>query len=118
MSVTKIQKVKSLKKIVAYATQNHKTNSDLITSYQCTVDSIEKDFESVLLKYNFKNMRNRELSSRMIIQSFDKNDHVTPEEVHQFGIELAENFLKCKHQFLVVTHIYRRHLNFTVNLLI
>lgn len=105
MSVTKIQKVKSLKKIVAYATQNHKTNSDLITSYKCDVNSIEKDFENVLLEYNFRKRTNKELSSRMIIQSFDKNDNVTPEEAHQYGTEFAENYLKGKHQFLVVTHI-------------
>lgn len=105
MSITKIQKVKSLKKIVAYATQSHKTNSDLITTYKCNVNSIERDFEDTLLDYHSRKKKiHKELSSRMIIQSFDKHDNVTPKEAHQYGLEFAENYLKGKHQFLLVTH--------------
>ena len=40
MSITKIQKVKSLKAAVKYSVQNHKTNSDLITTFECSLESI------------------------------------------------------------------------------
>lgn len=105
MSVTKIQKVKSLKAAVKYSVQNHKTNSDLITTFECSLESIERDFNSVLMDYNESNNKQRELTSRMIIQSFDKNDNLTPEQAHAIGVEFAENYLKDQHQYLVVTHI-------------
>lgn len=105
MSITKIQKVKSLKAAVKYSVQNHKTNSDLITTFECSLESIERDFNSVLMDYNESNNKQRELTSRMIIQSFDKNDNLTPEQAHAIGVEFAKNYLKDQHQYLVVTHI-------------
>lgn len=41
----------------------------------------------------------------MIIQSFNSDDNLTPEEAHQYGVELAENYFKGKHQYVVITHI-------------
>ncbi|HAC1903670.1 TPA_asm: relaxase, partial [Listeria monocytogenes] len=73
MTVIKIQKVKSLKAAVKYSVQDHKTNSDLITTFECSVESIERDFKNALMDYNEANNKNRELTSRMIIQSFDKD---------------------------------------------
>jgi len=105
MSITKIQKVKSLKAAVKYSVQNHKTNSDLITTFECSLESIERDFKSVLMDYNERNNKERELTSRMIIQSFDKDEHLTPEQAHAIGVEFAKNYLKDQHQYLVVTHI-------------
>lgn len=105
MSITKIQKVKSLKAAVKYSVQNHKTNSDLITTFECSLESIERDFNSVLMDYNESNNKQRELTSRMIIQSFHKNDNLTPEQAHAIGVEFAKNYLKDQHQYLVVTHI-------------
>lgn len=40
----------------------------------------------------------------MIIQSFDGDDNLTPEQAHQYGVELAENYFKGKHQYTVITH--------------
>ena len=105
MSITKIQKVKSLKAAVKYSVQNHKTNSDLITTFECSLESIERDFKSVLMDYNERNNKERELTSRMIIQSFDKDEPLTPEQAHAIGVEFAKNYLKDQHQYLVVTHI-------------
>ena len=107
----KIQKVKSLKAAVKYSVQNHKTNSDLITAHECTVESIEHDFKSAFMEYNDANHKDRELSSRMIIQSFSKDDQLTPEQAHQYGVEFAQNYLKDEHQYLVITHIESDHLH-------
>lgn len=111
VTVIKIQKVKSLKAAVKYSVQNHKTNSDLITTHECTLESIERDFKSALMEYNDANNKDRELSSRMIIQSFSKDDKLTPEQAHQYGVEFARNYLKDEHQYLVVTHIESDHLH-------
>ncbi|HAC1517108.1 TPA_asm: relaxase/mobilization nuclease domain-containing protein, partial [Listeria monocytogenes] len=77
----------------------------LITTFECSVESIERDFKNALMDYNEANNKNRELTSRMIIQSFDKDDNLTPEKAHAIGVEFADKYLKGKHQYLVVTHI-------------
>lgn len=104
MSIVKIQQVKSLKAVINYSLQGHKTNEELVTSYECDVETIERDFKVTLLDYNEKNNSNKELSARMIIQSFDSDDNLTPEQAHQYGVELAENYFKGKHQYTVITH--------------
>lgn len=104
MSIVKIQQVRSLRAAVRYSMQDHKTNEDLVTSYECNIETIEWDFKSVLFDYNEKNNSNKDMSARMIIQSFNSDDNLTPEQAHQYGVELAENYLKGKHQYTVITH--------------
>lgn len=104
MSIVKIQQVRSLRAAVKYSTQDHKTNEDLVTSYECDIETIERDFKSVLNDYNEKKNSDKGISARMIIQSFDSDDNLTPELAHQYGVELAENYLKGKHQYVVITH--------------
>lgn len=104
MSIVKIQKVRSLRAAVRYSMQGHKTNDDLVTSYECNIETIEWDFKSVLFDYNEKKNSNKDMSARMIIQSFNSDDNLTPEQAHQYGVELAENYLKGKHQYTVITH--------------
>lgn len=84
--------------------QDHKTNEELVTSYECSIDTIDRDFKSVLVDYNEKNNSDKNLSARMIIQSFDSDDNLTPEQVHQYGVEFADNYLKGNHQYTVITH--------------
>lgn len=110
MSITKIQKVKSLKAVINYSKQDHKTREDLMTTYSCNLDTIEKDFKSVLNEYNKKNNKNKDISSRMIIQSFD-DDNLTPEQVHKIGLDFIENYLKGNHQYAVITHIETNNLH-------
>lgn len=104
MSIVKIQQVRSLRAAVKYSMQDHKTNGDLVTSYECDIETIERDFKSVLNDYNEKKNSDKGISARMIIQSFDSDDNLTPELAHQYGVELAENYLKGKHQYVVITH--------------
>lgn len=104
MSIVKIQKVNNLKDVINYSMQPHKTNEELVTSYECNIETIDRDFKSVLIDYNEKNNSNQNMSARMIIQSFDSDDNLTPEQVHQYGIEFADNYLKGNHQYTVITH--------------
>jgi len=74
MSIVKIQKIKNLNGFINYGMQEHKTNEELVTSYECSIETIERDFRSVLVDYNEKNNCNKNVSARMIIQSFDIDD--------------------------------------------
>ncbi|MBG9512460.1 relaxase [Bacillus thuringiensis] len=111
MSIVKIQKIKNLNGFINYGMQEHKTNEELVTSYECSIETIERDFRSVLVDYNEKNNCNKNVSARMIIQSFDSDDNLTPEQVHQYGVEFADNYLKGNHQYTVITHIETDHLH-------
>ncbi|AKR13194.1 relaxase (plasmid) [Bacillus thuringiensis] len=104
MSIVKIQKVKDLKAVINYCMQDHKTNEELVTSYECSIETIDRDFKSILVDYNEKNDSDKNMSARMIIQSFDNEDNLTPEQVHQYGVEFADNYLKSNHQYTVITH--------------
>ncbi|MCU4959818.1 relaxase/mobilization nuclease domain-containing protein [Bacillus cereus] len=93
-----------MKAVINYSMQPHKTNEELVTSYECSIETIDRDFKSVLVDYNEKNNSDKNMSARMIIQSFDSNDNLTPEQVHQYGVEFADNYLKGNHQYTVITH--------------
>lgn len=51
MSIVKIQKAKDLKAVINYSMQDHKTNEELVTSYKCNIETIDRDFKSVLVGY-------------------------------------------------------------------
>ena len=104
MAIVKMQKVKSLVSAVKYCLLDSKTNDSLITSFECRPDNIKNDFQMIQDEYNNFKSKNDEIYSRMIIQSFDNRDILTPEKVHQMGVEFAERYLKNEHQYLVVTH--------------
>lgn len=105
LSIVKIQRVKDLKALIKYSLQENKTNEELVTSYGCEIESIERDFRDTLFDYNDKNNSNKDMAARMIIQSFDSADDITPEQAHQYGVELANNYFEGKHQYTVITHI-------------
>lgn len=111
MTIIKIQRVKNLKATVKYSVQKHKTYDELISTFECSVSSIEQDFRSVLNDYNNVHTKKRNLTARMIIQSFADADHVTPQQAHKIGIEFAQKYLKDEHQYLVVTHIETDHIH-------
>lgn len=111
MSVVKIARVRNIKRTVDYLLQNHKTNDFLYSAHECTPDTIIKDFKYVTDLYNEKNNANKDVSARMIIQSFDPNDDITPEQAHKYGVEYAKNYLNNEHQYLVVTHVDANHLH-------
>lgn len=111
MSIVKIQKVKDLKAVVKYSTQEHKTNDELITTFECGINSIERDFNSVLNEYNLRRNEEKNVAARMIIQSFNSEDNLTAEQVHQFGVEYANNYLKGNHQYAVITHTETENLH-------
>lgn len=101
----------NLQALIRYGMQEHKTNEELVTSYECSIETIDRDFKSVFVDYNEKNHCNKDVRARMIIQSFDSDDNLTPEQVHQYGVEFADNYLKGNHQYAVITHIETENLH-------
>lgn len=111
MSVTKIQRVNSLTHTVNYITRSDKTESDLIHSHNCTPDTAKRNFENVLEEYNYYKRTQRELNPRMIIQSYDPDENITPQQAHEYGKEFAKNYLNDDFQYIIATHHDTDHIH-------
>jgi len=55
MSIVKIMPVRSLNKTVNYLLQNYKTEEHLVTTHECSPETIINDFKDTLFLYNEKN---------------------------------------------------------------
>ncbi|MGG5373451.1 relaxase/mobilization nuclease domain-containing protein [Enterococcus sp. AZ196] len=111
MSIVKMHRVQNLRKLIDYSLQEYKTISHLVTTNECQEPSIVSDFDYTLQEYNHAKNTNKEMFARMIYQSFDPEEKITPEQAHFFGVELAKRYLKNDHQYIVITHEETEHLH-------
>lgn len=95
----------NIKRIINYVTQDKKTTADLITGKDCMRESC---LEEMLYTKNLYN-KNSGRQYIHIIQSFDPKDNLTPIQVHNAGLKLANTFNGF--QVLVATHIDKEHLH-------
>lgn len=95
----------NIKRIINYVTQDKKTNVNLITGKDCLAESC---LEEMLYTKNLYN-KNSGRQYIHIIQSFDPKDNLTPNQVHNAGLKLANTFNGF--QVLVATHIDKEHLH-------
>lgn len=105
----------SLKDRFDYGENPKKTqNKELITAYECDVESADAEFN--LSKAKYKSITGREqkkddnVIAYQIRQSFKPNE-ITPEEANQIGYELAMRWLKGNHAFFVATHVDKKHIH-------
>lgn len=105
ISIIKIQNVRSLKQSMNYILQDHKTREYLISSYGCDRHFAMEDFQQIYEERKTKWNRGTKNKAKMLIQSFNPSDEVSPELAHQIGKEYAENYLEGKHQYIIATHI-------------
>ena len=95
----------NIKRIINYVTQDKKTTADLITGKDCMADSCLE--EMLYMKDLYHKNGGRQYIH--IIQSFDPKDNLTPNQVHNAGLKLADTFNGF--QVLVATHIDKEHLH-------
>ena len=95
----------NIKRIINYITQDKKTNANLITGKDCLAESC---LEEMLYTKNIYH-KNSGRQYIHIIQSFNPEDNLSAEQVHNVGIKLANTFNGF--QVLVATHIDKNHLH-------
>lgn len=95
----------NIKRIINYVTQDKKTTADLITGKDCIAESCLEEMLYTKDLYNKTGGR----QYIHIIQSFDPKDNLTPSQVHNAGLKLANTFNGF--QVLVATHIDKEHLH-------
>lgn len=104
-----------LKDRIDYDKNPDKTKGGLlVSSYQCNPDTAWQEFALSKQIYETETGRKRapenDVISYLIIQSF-KPGEITPEDANKLGYQLALEFTGGQHQFLVATHVDKKHIH-------
>lgn len=107
--------VQTLHARISYAENPEKTDGGrLVSSYECLPETAADEF--AVSKYLYTASTGKEQATEkdvlayMIRQSF-KPGEVTPEDANRIGYDLAMEFTKGKHQFIVATHTDKAHIH-------
>ena len=111
MAVTKIKPIRgTVNKAIAYILDPQKTDDAFyVSSYGCAAsDAAAKEFEWTRNLAVQQGTQMPKVLARHLIQSFDIGE-VTPEEAHEVGKQLADEWLKGKYEYVIATHIDKGH---------
>jgi len=111
MAITKIKPIRgTVNKALAYILDPKKTDDQLyVSSYGCAAsDAAAKEFEWTRNLAVQRGMLMPKVIARHLIQSFDIGE-VTPEQAHEIGKQFANEWLKGKYEYVIATHIDKRH---------
>lgn len=103
MAVTKIKPIRgTVNKALAYILDPRKTDDAFyVSSYGCAAsDAAAKEFEWTRNLAVQQGMQMPKVLARHLIQSFDIGE-VTPEEAHEVGKQLADEWLKGKYEYVI-----------------
>ena len=107
--------LKSIMDRTNYAMNPDKTDGgSLISSYECDPSTVEVEF--FLSKSEYESLTGREskgtddVIAYQIRQAFYPGE-ITPEEANKLGYELAMQFTKGQHAFIVATHVDKAHVH-------
>lgn len=121
MAITEIHAIKStLNKAIDYITNPDKTvlsdGTQLVSSFGCVTETAAIEFNLTAqlakeIKGDYTKTGGKNNLAYHLIQSFAIKDNITPEKVHQLGVEFAEKFLGGNYEYVIATHIDKRHLH-------
>lgn len=105
----------TLKDCTDYVKNPEKTgNEKYISTYQCSKESIVNEFMAVKNMYELTTGRSQKITDNvlayMLRQSFQPEE-ITPELANKIGYQLAMDFTGGQHQFIVCTHIDKKHIH-------
>lgn len=86
----------------------------LVSSYMCSPETAAAEFEAAKALYEAATGRSqpkdRDVTMYRVMQSFRPGE-ITPEDANRIGYELAMEFTKGQHQFVVYTHEDKAHIH-------
>ncbi len=98
----------SVKQIVNYVTEKNKTETKFVTGINCNSYTVVEEMQMTKAQYQKEGGR----QYAHIVQSFNPEDKITPEEGHQIGLEFIEQSKKLKgYEILIATHLDKGHLH-------
>lgn len=127
MATTTLLKIKSnntktlshiLKDRTEYIENDKKTNSkELVSAFKCVPESAHLDFTASKYLYEKLNTRGYETKKTddvlayHIRQAFSPDDNITPEQAHEIGRKLADEFTNGNHEYVIATHVDKKHIH-------
>lgn len=102
---------------IAYITNDLKTNEgELVSGYNCDPKFSVAEFAMTQelareVKGNYQNVGGADIRAHHVIQSFDPEDNVTPEQAHEIGKQMMQELLGGKHEYVIATHIDKNHIH-------
>lgn len=108
-------RLQTMRDRIGYDMKEEKTaDGALISAYMCCPESAAEEFEMSRLLYEKntgrKQPESRDIIAYRLIQSCAPGE-ITPEDANKLGYELAMEFTKGRHQFVVSTHVDKAHIH-------
>lgn len=118
MAYTRIHAIKrTLNKALEYIENPEKTDEQLLVSGY-NVDPLVGSIEMTVTREQARQALGRnagngkeDILAYHMIQSFSPTDNVTPEQAHELGKELADQFLGGQYEYVISTHIDKGHIH-------
>lgn len=109
MATTKIHPIKTeINASIKYVLNENKTlETTLVSTFGCDKETAIDDFNAIL---NNSKASNPSVTAQHLIQSF-KPGEVDMNTAHEIGLELADRFLKGRHQYVLATHVDKKHIH-------
>ena len=100
---------------IDYGKNPEKTDGGLlVTGYQCSPETAWQEFtvskQIDTATTGRRRAPDKDVISYLIIQSFEPGT-ITPEDANKLGYKLALEFTGSEHQFIVATHIDKKHIH-------
>lgn len=117
MAVVKIRKVKAtLAKSIAYVTDPAKTDGQRLASTTTGHDIADCDAIAAAFLNNLESTkggsaRKGAVLALHVIQSFDPDDPITPEQAHSLGERFVQEITAGRHDYVIATHTDRAHVH-------
>lgn len=99
-----------------YIEDDKKTNyKELVSAFNCLPESAHLDFVASKALYEkvngYKTKKKDDVLAYHIRQAFSPDDKISPEQAHEIGKKLADEFTKGKHEYVIATHIDKKHIH-------
>ena len=118
MAVVKIRKVKAtLAKSIAYVTAPAKTDGQRLASTTTGHDIADCDAIAAAFLNDLESTkgggsaRKGAVLALHVIQSFDPDDPITPEQAHSLGERFVQEITAGRHDYVIATHTDRAHVH-------
>lgn len=109
-----IKSEKYLHKSVQYILNPQKTNEQvLVGGYHINnlnFADVEMNYTKILAR-QMVGRQNKQVLAHHLVQSFRPEDGLSPEEIHQIGIEWIKQLTGGKHEYIIATHIDKEHIH-------
>lgn len=112
-----VQKDNGQRAAIDYISNGEKTNSgQLVTGFSCDPLTSVVEFAmtqelALESKGNYTRSKTSDVKAHHVIQSFSPEDNITPEQAHEIGKQLMQEFLGGKHEYVIATHVDKEHIH-------